>query len=206
MSRPIFHIFTTPVNPIADGLVGYEKKVSRPMDMGTVSHNLSQQKYRSTHEWYEDMRLVFQNALDYHSPEAIWWFIASYGLGELKRMSVGLDVANQQKWLESLNDVSEKLARIISSPPNPTKANPLVAELRKRAEATPPVSKESIALGVEKLNSMLEDEKVREEVYGILKELEGMSVEEASKGPIDAEKISPLTVSVLLLYVGSRNA
>jgi hypothetical protein len=159
-----------------------------------------------TQEWYEDMRLVFQNALDYHSPDAIWWFIADYGLGELKRMAVGLDIPNQQKWYDTLNEVSEKLAQIVASPPGPNRTNPLVMELRKMAETIPPASKESVALGVEKLNSMGEDDKIREEVYGILKELEGMSVEEASKAPIDAEKLSPLTVSVLLLYIGSRNS
>jgi hypothetical protein len=206
LSRPLFRAFAAPVNPIADGLIGYEKKVSRPMDLGTISQNLAQRRYFTTQEWYDDMRLVFQNALDYHSPEAIWWFIAKYGMGEFERMAVGLNVADQQKWMDSLKQVSVKFAKIVANPPAPEKTNPLIADLRQKAEQSSMPSKELIGLGVEKLNGLLENDTIRKDVYDILREIEGMSIEEASRGPVDAEKLSPVTVSALLSYVGSRSA
>jgi hypothetical protein len=204
LSRPALGIFTVPVDPNAYGLVDYKKKVPNPMDLGTVRDKLSRGKYTTTAEWYSDAALVFQNALTYYPKEDLCNTIATYGMEELNRLAVGMDAQSEQEWLDGVAVASVKLLRLVSELPSTEKANPIVISLRDKAEAAGPPSAERVGEVVERLNKLVEDDAVLDDVWAILREVQGMSCGEGGTVEVDADKLSPLTLAMLSVYVASK--
>jgi hypothetical protein len=204
MGREIFNIFRRPVDPVADGVPDYPQRISKPMDLGTISDRLNRHKYRNSREWYSDLELVFQNGIDYHGPGTIWHPIAVYGLAEVQRMAVGLDFSSEQEWFDAVSKVSVKLSKIISAPPAQRVSNPIQSVSRAKAESLPPPNSDALEELVKRLNGIVADETVRNDVCAILKECQGMDIETAAKEPIEVEKLKPLTLNMLILYIDSR--
>jgi hypothetical protein len=204
LSRPVLGIFTTPVDPVAYGLVDYKKKVPHPMDLGTVRDKLAKGKYPSPSEWYSDAALVFQNALSYYQNDNLCYVIATYGLAELRRLAVGLDAKTEQEWLDGIAAASARLVRLVAQQPAAQKANPIVATLRDRAEAAPAPSAERVATVVERLNALVQDDAALDDVWTILREVQGMPCAEGPAIQVDADKLAPLTLTMLSLYVSSK--
>ena len=61
--------FLEPVDVVALKLDDYYDVVKQPMDLGTVSKKLDQEKYPHPDDFAADMRLVFTNAQLYNAPE-----------------------------------------------------------------------------------------------------------------------------------------
>jgi hypothetical protein len=107
-----------------------------------------------------------------------------------------------------LNEVtvaSTKLMKLVSQLPVTQKANPIVATLREKAEAMPPPSSERVVAVVERLNTMVEDDSALNDVWAILREVQGMACGEGASVQIDADKLTPLTLTMLSLYVSSKD-
>jgi hypothetical protein len=204
LSRPALGIFTTPVNPTAYGLVDYKKKVPHPMDLGTVRDKLGKGKYSSTTEWFSDASLVFQNALTYYPKDDLCHTIATYGMEELRRLAVGLNAQTEEEWLAEMAASSAKLIKLVSQIPTVQAANPIVATLRDRAEMTIAPSSERVVAVVERLNNVMNEEGVLADVWAILKEVQGMTCEEGATVQVDVDKLTPVTLTMLSLYVESR--
>jgi hypothetical protein len=204
-SRPIFQVFTTPVNPVADNLPDYPKKVRHPMDLGTVRDKLSKGKYQTTAEWFSDARLVFQNAMDYHQEGSLWWIVARYGMDEFTRLANGLNVSTDQEWLDGVNKQSMKISRLLGQLPSSQKTNPVLSELRQRAEAAPPLTSDRVVTTVERLNAIVEDEAALEDICAILRDVAGISCDGGAEQIIDADKLNPVTLNLLNLYLSARD-
>jgi hypothetical protein len=202
--RTIFQTFTTPVNPEADGLSDYPERVPHPMDLGTVSDRLHRKYYQNPSEWYSDVELVFQNALDYHPPQGLWYAIAEHGMSEFHRLAAGLNFSNDPEWYSGVNTVVKKLSQILSNPPTPRKANPLIPSLRSKAESAPVMSSEKISILVDRLNTAVNEDRKRDDICAILRDGQGIDIEAAAEQPIDADGLKPLTLNMLLLYLDSQ--
>ncbi|WOL12417.1 hypothetical protein Cni_G21184 [Canna indica] len=59
-------VFNVPVDVKALGLHDYHKIIKCPMDLGTVKSRLAKDWYNSPHEFAEDVRLTFKNAMTYN--------------------------------------------------------------------------------------------------------------------------------------------
>jgi hypothetical protein len=106
---------------------------------------------------------------------------------------------------DGVTAASAKLMKLVSQLPVTQKANPIVATLRERAEATPPPSPERVVAVVERLNAMVEDDAALNDVWAILREVQGMTCGDGSAVVIDADKLTTLTLTMLSLYVSSKD-
>lgn len=61
-------IFNIPVDPVALGLHDYFKRISCPMDLGTIKGRLQLGHYNSIADVCKDILLVFDNATSYNAP------------------------------------------------------------------------------------------------------------------------------------------
>jgi hypothetical protein len=207
--KTIFNAFTIPVDPVRDGLTDYDKIVTKPMDLGRITGRLAHNKYRNTAEWYQDVELVFQNALDYHPVGTNWYLIAEYGLYEFQRMAAGLNLTTEQEWFNAVSTVSTKLSTIVSHPPEAKKANRDISKLRQDAEAASPLAEDGFMKIAERLNDLVRDDSRRETVCEILRVEEGLDLAEATREPVDIERLKSVTVNMLKLYsesAASKNA
>ncbi|KAH0792914.1 Bromodomain containing protein [Histomonas meleagridis] len=192
--------FAVPVEQFRDQLEGYDEIVKKPMDLSTVEDKLKNQKYRNTSEWYEDMRLVFQNAIDYYPEGDSLSLIAIYLLDVFEKMAIGLNIETDQAWVDEVNRVSNKLSKLIGSPPSAQKSTQLISELRQKSAQIATPKPQEIPAIVDKLNNIVNDDDQREIVFAILRDIQDMPIEEAASKPIDLEKLSPAAMKTLIYF------
>ena len=63
-------IFYEPVNPEKLNIPDYFKHIPRPMDLGTVKSNLHGGKFASCEDFIGDVRLIFDNCIQYNGESA----------------------------------------------------------------------------------------------------------------------------------------
>ena len=205
LTRPCSILFKNPVDPIADGLEGYNDIVKNPIDLSTINTKLQEKRYNSTFEWYNDMCLVFQNAIDYYPIESSISMIANFYLEVFKKEAIGLNFKSEQEWSDNVQQYTNKFTKILEKQPSLQKINPNLLSLCQRAEKNILPDKQTIANYVEKLNSLTMNDEIREDVIGILKEIEGMSIEEISGQPVDLDKLKPTSLKSLVLYANEHS-
>ncbi|PVU93735.1 hypothetical protein BB559_003178 [Furculomyces boomerangus] len=58
--------FYEPVDYVALNIPNYPKIIKQPMDLGTINSNITQNKYSNALEFYNDVKLVFQNCYKFN--------------------------------------------------------------------------------------------------------------------------------------------
>lgn len=61
-------IFARPVDPILDGCPTYLEEIAHPMDFGTISTKLAQNRYVTMEDFAKDVDLVFSNCRQFNPP------------------------------------------------------------------------------------------------------------------------------------------
>eukprot|EP01031_Cornospumella_fuschlensis_P031386 gene31386-37937_t len=94
LSRPIVqkfmlhpknvNIFNHPVDPVALDLPNYSSIVKEPMDLGTVRNRLQCGFYASIEQCFNDIRLVFNNAITFNGPSHYVAMVAQELLAEFE--------------------------------------------------------------------------------------------------------------------------
>lgn len=204
--RPLNSYFLKPVDPEKEGLENYRKIVTTPMDFETIEKRLNSQYYNAPIDWYNDVCLVYENALKYHPKESIFHQIAEYNLNEFKKKAIGFACSEPHQWYEMVTQAMNKLSKEIARGPVPQGVDPLILSIVKRAEnELPPPQPKVIAEVVEKINTMIEDDNVRYDVLCILKETEPNLKIAGEKMTIDADGLLPASVNTLSLYLKAHN-
>ncbi|KAH0788930.1 Bromodomain containing protein [Histomonas meleagridis] len=204
MEKPINSYFMHPVNPVKEGLTGYDDIIEKKMDLSTILNKIKANEYGSAREWYQDVLLVYENALKYHDPSTIWYAIAKYGLKQFQSEAIGMECETPQEWYDLVGKTMRKLSENISNGPVPQGVDPLVLSIVKKADTMPPPSSQTIAELVEKLNSQIGDDNIHFDVLCILKETQPSLKIEGESMTIDADKLSPLSLNALSLYVKAQ--
>lgn len=103
-------LFNSPVDPVALGLIDYEKIITKPRDLGTIKAKLHAVAYNNREEVADDIRLVFTNAMTYNPPtnavhiaakHLLQAFEEAYQVLKATANPVALSVSNQmnpQSW------------------------------------------------------------------------------------------------------------
>lgn len=203
--RPLNIYFLNPVDPVKESLENYDKIVTTPMDFDTIERRLNSSFYNAPIEWYNDVCLVYENALKYHPKESIFHQIAEYNLNEFKKKAIGFACSDPQQWYDMVTQAMNKLSKEIARGPVPQGVDPLILSIVKRAENEAPPNPQVIAEVVEKINVMLKSDDVRYDVLCILKETEPNLKIQGEKLPIDADSLSHRSVNALAMYVRAHN-
>lgn len=196
LGRPIFGSFSVVINP--RDLEGYSDKIRKAIDLGTILKNLNSKRYTNTAEWLDDVKLVFQNSVDYWPEQSSWWLIGQYGLTEVDRLTAGMNCTTEQCWLEQVDKVTEKLAADIARQPSGSEASKLAEDIKRRAAASVGTPNIEVMTLVEKLNPLMEDAGSRATVFEILKTVEGGDF--TTDKPIDAESLNQQTIRALTIF------
>ncbi|OHS96986.1 Bromodomain containing protein [Tritrichomonas foetus] len=197
-------LFSTPVQPELDGLENYFDIVKKPMDLGKIQDNLKKSVYKTPKEWYDDMCLVFQNAINYYSEENPISLIAKYRLDEFYKEAVGLELENDEEWLESVQKESKKLIDLFARPPSIQKANSKLNNIKALMDTQDQPTTAELATYLEKLNMLGKDQEAKEDLYTLLSDIGGIMPDSIKEMPIDLEKLNPDVVKSLYLYARER--
>jgi len=74
-------------NPVTDEIApGYSKIIKKPMSIVNMEEKVESDDYASVNDWYDDVKLMFKNCIDYNQGKAGQWF-----RGEAKRQKKAFD-------------------------------------------------------------------------------------------------------------------
>lgn len=205
MDRPLNGYFREPVNPEKEGLTNYNEIVKCPMDFSTINERLKNDYYNTGLEWYNDVCLVYENALKYHPEGTIFHQIAEYNLHEFKKHAIGFGCTDTQQWYDMVTKGMHSLSEEIAKGPVPQGVDPLILSIVKEAEGMMPLKSREVAELVDKLNKTLDNEDVHFDVLCILNETEPQLKIDGEKVLIDADTLSQKSLNALYRYIKSQN-
>lgn len=76
MKSPMTVPLRAPVDPVKDGVPDYLKIIKKPMDLGRIKRNLKTMVYGSIDDFYNDIKLVCDNAKLFNGAESMLGFVA----------------------------------------------------------------------------------------------------------------------------------
>jgi hypothetical protein len=85
------NIFNQPVDPIAQNIPNYFDVITSPMDLGTIRSRLNSSFYQTLTSCFEDIRLVFNNAIYYNGKESYIGKLATDLLHEFETEITGIE-------------------------------------------------------------------------------------------------------------------
>jgi hypothetical protein len=201
LERPLNLEFSKPADPEKGELHGYLDVIRRPMDLGTIEATLNQDGYATPLEWYNDVCLVYDNAMKFHPQGSFWWAIAHYNMMEFKRMAIGFGCSDPQQWYDWVSQTMFKLNKYISNGPVPQAIDPLILSVKKKAESMLPPTPQSIADLVDKINRRMEEDDIRYDVLCLLNQTQPNLKIDGPEFTIDADTLTDVTLNALSLYV-----
>ncbi len=91
-----FNIFNEPVDPVLHNLPHYFDVIEHPMDLGTIKCRLNSSFYERLSDCFDDVRLVFQNAIKFNGLESFVGKAAKDMLAEFEIDVAGLEDKNNK--------------------------------------------------------------------------------------------------------------
>ena len=199
MERPLNCYFKS-LNSLS--LEGYNEIIDHPMDYQIIEDKLKNDKYNSAIDWYNDVCLIYDNAMKYHESRDINFFeIARYCKKEFQKAALGIGFSDPQEWYDLTCQTMKRLSKLIANGPVPQGIDPFILSIVRKAESMPPPNPQSIADLVAKINMLIENMTIKMDVITILKETHSNLTIEGEKLTIDADQLSELTLNSLYLYV-----
>ena len=201
-------IFVEPINIDID-VPDYKDYISTPICFQDVLKKTEDRKY-TRQQWYNDVCLIYQNAIDYHSQTGDKFKLVNlsqYLLWKFKQSHKYYSIKDEKEWMSKVVKKSNRIADLVSKIPLNTSRNSNVAEYIKKAESSTkgtPSSTDIYDL-VQKANELSKEPELNEDILAILKESEGMTLEQATQAPVKFEDLKPTTQKAIHLYITSKN-
>jgi hypothetical protein len=204
-SRPLNSSFLQPVDSTEEGFENYLNIITQPMDFSTVGSKLADGEYLTNAEWYNDVCLIYTNAMTFHPPDSLFYEVAKYNLAQFQNMALGLECSDTQQWYDLVNESMAELSRTIASGPVPQGTDPMILTILEQVSQYPVPAPESIEKMVKKLNEKSRDPIVRNDLLCLLRKTEPALKIEGEELTIDADSLSEDAKKVLFRYVLSRD-
>lgn len=177
--------------------------IQQPMNYEIISKKLSSNSYESPLDWYNDVCLIYKNAMAYHPPNTIYHLIAEYQIKQFQKLAKGASFKDNQSWFNCVSTIMKELKDQVARSPVPQGNDPIIDNIIKQAEKMPPPASQAIAELVKRLNEKINQETIHNDIITILKKTEpGLQIT-GEKFVIDADKLSHQSLNSLSLYINS---
>ena len=186
-------------------LKNYDLIIQRRIDLKKIEENLNRKAYKTTKEWYDDVCLVFKNAKKYYSDpkgtqDPILVSVAEHRLNEFEKLAYGLNVEDSEKWAKKVKTATNKLTKLISTPPILFKESSKLKVLYQNAERIPDPNPDDIDFCLDVLNDMSKNSDSKDDLYSILYNYASLSPNDIKNDVVDLEKLNPYAVKLLVQY------
>lgn len=116
--HPISKMFAQPVDPINDEAPNYLQIVKKPMDFSTVRIKLQSDQYSSTHDFKNDVQLIFTNATSYNGKSSPVGIIAAELSQQFKELSKNITDNPDSCWYNKLIQLKKNLINHVQQHPS----------------------------------------------------------------------------------------
>ena len=198
MEQPLNCIFLYPFDYKKD-----RHLIPRPMDFDTIKKKISSKTYETPNDWYNDVCQIYQNALIYHPEGTSWNLVAQYKLKEFQKKAKGLSFKDSQEWYNEVSKTMKELTVLSARSPVPQGVDPFLENVIKQSITMVPPKSQTIAELVERLNKMIDQSRIHNDVIMILKKVQPDLAISGEKLIIDADKLSHQTLNALFLYINA---
>ena len=184
---------------------GKEKHlIPHPMDFDTIKKKINSKAYETPSDWYNDVCLIYNNALKYNDGRPPWNYIAQYKLKEFQKKAKGLSFKDPQEWYNSVSKTMKELTVLTARSPIPQGVDPLLSNIVKQSITMVPPKAQTIADLVNRLNKMIVDqERIHNDVITLLKMVQPDITISGEKLVLDADKLPEQTLNALYLYINA---
>lgn len=205
MARPLNIFFSEPVE--ASDLPNYDKVIEKPMDFVKIESKLSNKEYKKTSEWYNDVCLIYENAIKYHTDETIWGIIAKQLLHDFKKLANGFQIETHEEWVDLVNKQNQKFGDTLSDSPVKFTSDSFIFGCIKRSETISRFPQDKIPELVTNIKSKLKDDKFRAGIIAIIKTMhkEPPIAQEENEITIDIDKLKDQALVAISLYLQSMD-
>lgn len=119
MDDKLSSLFMEPFHPDKDLQDEYYSIIKKPMDLSTVMRKLKENSYLSIGDWSDDMKLIFDNAINFNGEESLVGSIAIYLKRKLvKRMKI-IENLNSRNYENQIINLTIDLNKTLLNPPDP---------------------------------------------------------------------------------------
>ncbi|EAX87099.1 Bromodomain containing protein [Trichomonas vaginalis G3] len=204
---PLNKAFLNPVDPEKDQLSDYYNIITQPMDLTTVKNKVLNREYKTPDQWYNDMCLIYQNAITYHSSKnnQHWCDIAAFLLKDFKDLASQYNYATLSDWNSIYTAEMKKLGQLLEKSSVAQGIDDFVSGCVKRAEKMQPIPPQDVPIMVKSLETCLEDPEKKRCILAILKKTQkNLTAEkETDTLTINIAELNNNSLNALNLYVRS---
>lgn len=192
-----------------NNLAKYQALIKKPMDFTKIQQNLEENIYKNSVEWYNDMELIYTNAILYNQDNEIA-LIAKYLLSQFKKEAYGYNKKDINEWNEGYQKLLSKLGDFISNSPVPQGSDDITSSCIKRSHRMPQMSISEISKMKDHMENYLDRDDFRSNLISIIrhtqKDVLPSSHEQHGSNKsitIDLEKLNHQALNALNLLVQS---
>lgn len=133
ISHPLSALFMNPVDPVRDDAPGYYEKVKNPITLPEVKKKLTDNLYKSTYDWKNDIDLIWSNAILYNGEASVVSRIAKYMEDVAHKYIVNKLPQTTYDWIDNIGTYVGKLkANYAYAQSNNEKLAPINAQNREK--------------------------------------------------------------------------
>jgi hypothetical protein len=207
ISSVMRYLFSNPLNadfrgPPEDILPDYTKRIAKPMDLDRIQRKLDEGRYRSAHEWYDDVCLVYTNTIAYHAEGQPWREAAEYILKKFRNITATISAIDPTAWFSALNKRYAKFVALAGNGPVPQGLDPLLGKILQASNDMVPLKDRELAHTVDWLAKEIDSGDIARDVIYLLSKLQpDLDFKTSDQVVIDAEKLNSHARQALTLYV-----
>lgn len=115
---PLCVFFVRPYEDLDKKMMSeYNNRIKKPMDLGTVKKKIKDGMYPGYQSWIDDMNLIWDNAIEFNTPESLLGGVAIYLKKKFNKKIMMLNAQNLRNYEQRLIDLAKELNQIISNTP-----------------------------------------------------------------------------------------
>jgi hypothetical protein len=123
--HPFTEPFLRPVDPVADHIPDYFRKIKQPMDFQTVISKLDSRSYATWKDWAADVHLIFANCVTYNGPKSYFGSVAKCLRKRFDRFILPMKLHDYDGWADHAAALHARLSKALrASPPEMRKLLP----------------------------------------------------------------------------------
>jgi hypothetical protein len=198
-----FDFFCAPEEVLPD----YTDHIARPMDLTRIQTKLDQGEYATAREWYDDVCLVYTNAIQYYSAGQPLYDVAKYLLKSFRKLAVTFNAIDSVAWFTALNARYEKFVTLAGNSPVPQGLDPMLAKISAVSPDRVPLKPKEIADTIDWLTRAVESGDTAKDVVHLLSRLQpDLDFRNSTEVVIDADKLNMHALQALTMYVRAQIA
>lgn len=174
------------------------ENLKNPINLNIVMTKINDKKYKSMHEWYNDITLIYQTAINLSKNEKVQC-MAKFLLNNFQKKAYGTNLDIDQ-WSAAVMKISTEINELIERSPVQQGIDPFIIGIVNHASQTLPISIAQSQWTVSAINELCKNPDRFYDVFCILKQTQSDFDQTSNKIAIEFDSLKPVTMNSLFYY------